>query len=39
LLQIAQLLAPPAQEARVLADVLALAEDLQARGLVTVTEP
>jgi pyrroloquinoline quinone biosynthesis protein D len=39
LLQIAQRLAPPAQEAQVLADVLALAEYLQGRGLLIVTEP
>jgi pyrroloquinoline quinone biosynthesis protein D len=39
LLQIAQRLAPPAQEAQVLADVLALANYLQGRGLLTVTEP
>jgi hypothetical protein len=39
LLQIAQRLAPPRQEAQVLADVLALAKDLQGRGLLIVTEP
>ena len=37
LLQIAQRLAPLAQQAQVLADVLALAKDLQRRGLLIVT--
>jgi pyrroloquinoline quinone biosynthesis protein D len=37
--QIAQRLGPPAQAEQVLADVLALAEDLQERGLLTATEP
>jgi pyrroloquinoline quinone biosynthesis protein D len=39
LLQIAERLAPPRQEAQVLADVLALAKELQGRGLLIVTEP
>jgi pyrroloquinoline quinone biosynthesis protein D len=39
LLEIARELAPPAREALVLADVLALVERLRGRGLLTVAEP
>lgn len=38
-LQIVQQLASPAHEARALADVIALVEELRGRGLLTVTEP
>lgn len=39
LLEIAQQLAPPAQEEQVLADVLAMVEHLRERGLLTVATP
>jgi coenzyme PQQ biosynthesis protein PqqD len=39
LLQIAERLAPSAERAQALSDVLALAEDLQGRGLLIVTSP
>jgi pyrroloquinoline quinone biosynthesis protein D len=38
-LQIAQGLAPPEQEERVLADVVALVQKLASRGLLTVNDP
>ena len=38
-LQIVQGLAPPDQEERVLADVVALVHDLARRGLLTVNDP
>ena len=37
--EIARLLAPPQQEAQVLADVIDLLRKLQGRGLLAVTEP